>query len=145
MVPSLPLQSCVLSVSVKENPDRKKKKKKGVIWRAQKVGKKCTKRFFILQILFNLFSIWLSAKYEEFLIFSRLSLVLHVFFLFYKNKLKVQHEPATCQFCTNVLHFMLHLFWNFLITVFSLGYTWYLIKGFLSNPLTIWHRSEDGK
>ena len=28
MVPSLPLQSCELSVSVKENPDRKKKQKK---------------------------------------------------------------------------------------------------------------------
>ena len=28
MVPSLPLLSCEFSVSVKENPDRKKKKKK---------------------------------------------------------------------------------------------------------------------
>ena len=28
MVPSLPLLSCELSVSVKENPDRKKNKKK---------------------------------------------------------------------------------------------------------------------
>ena len=30
MVPSLPLLSCELSVSVKENPDRKKKKKKNL-------------------------------------------------------------------------------------------------------------------
>ena len=30
MVPSLPLLSCKSSVSVKENPDRKKKKKNGL-------------------------------------------------------------------------------------------------------------------
>ena len=35
MVPSLPLLSCELSVSVKENPDRKKNKKNSVLIKSQ--------------------------------------------------------------------------------------------------------------
>ena len=36
--------------------------------------------------------------------------ILQVFIFFYKNKLKVQHESATCLLCTNMLHFYVALF-----------------------------------
>ena len=62
-----------------------------------------------LVLLFHFFGIWLSVKYKDFLIISNLSQVLHVFYL-YKDKLKVQYKSATCQLCTNVLHFYVAIF-----------------------------------
>ena len=48
MVPSLPLLSCELSVSVKENPDRKRKKKK-------KIGREIWhKKAFVFLLLFTI-------------------------------------------------------------------------------------------
>ena len=77
-------------------------------------------------LLFHFFGIWLSVKYRDFLIITNLSSVPRVFILFYRDKLKVQHESPT-------LHFYVALFWKDLITIFNVGYTQYLIKDLLYN------------
>ena len=58
-----------------------------------------------IKTLFHFFGILLSAKYKYFSIISNLSQTCHVFILLYKDKLKVQHESATCLLCTNMLYF----------------------------------------
>ena len=61
-------------------------------------------------LLFHFLVIWLSVKHKDFLIINNLSQILHVFVLLYKDKLKVQHESATCLLCTNMLYFYVALF-----------------------------------
>ena len=46
-------------------------------------------------LLFHFFVIWLSVKCKDFLIISNLSRIVHVFILFCKDKLEVQHKSAT--------------------------------------------------
>ena len=47
-------------------------------------------------LLFHFFVILSSMKYKDFLVIRNLSRIFHVFILFYKDKLKVQHESAAC-------------------------------------------------
>ena len=94
-------------------------------WRRQctksalKVHKKVHKKFFYytdiyvcddFAFLFHFFAIWLSVKFKGFFIIKTLFQIFHVFVLLYKDKLKVQHESATCLLCTNMLHFYVALF-----------------------------------
>ena len=81
---------------------------------AQKVHKKVHKELFYCTdlyvcdnfvSLFHFFAIWLSMKLMDFFIIKTLFEILHVFVLLYKDKLKVQHESATCLLRTNMLHF----------------------------------------
>ena len=51
--------------------------------------------------LFHFFGIWLSLKFKNFFIIKTLFQILYVFLLLYKDKLKLQHESATCLLCTN--------------------------------------------
>ena len=94
---------------------------KGLKSVTDKVPKKCTKKgtktFFHFTdsniyknsiLLFHCY--WLSAKFKDFLIISNVSQIFHVFVLLYKDKLKVQHESATCLLCTNMLYFYVALF-----------------------------------
>ena len=60
--------------------------------------------------LYRFFAILLSGKFKDFFIIKKLFQILHVFVLLYKDKLKVQHESATCMLCTNMLHFYVALF-----------------------------------
>ena len=78
---------------------------------AQKVRKKlfyCTDIYVCnnFVFLFHFFVIWLSVKFKEFFIIKTFFQILHIFVLLYKDKLKVQHESATCPFCTNMLHYL---------------------------------------
>ena len=81
-----------------------------------KCTKKGRKNSFILQILKKLdfivsFPCYLIiSQVKDFLIINNLSQILHVFVLLYKDKLKVQHESATCLLCTNMLYFYVALF-----------------------------------
>ena len=47
--------------------------------------------------LYYFFAILLSGKHKDFFIIKTLFEILHVFVLLYKDKLKVQHESATCK------------------------------------------------
>ena len=58
-----------------------------------------------IKTLFHFFCILLLVKYKDFSIISNLSQICHVFILLYKDKLKMQHESATCLFCSNMLYF----------------------------------------
>ena len=84
---------------------------------AQKIHKKLHKKFFHFKdtivykkliLLFHFFVISLSVKYKDILIIINLSHIFHVFVLLYKDKLKVQHESATCLAC--MLYFYIALF-----------------------------------
>ena len=86
---------------------------------AQKVYKKVHKKFFYctdiyicdnFNFLFHFFAIWLSVKFKDFFISKTLFQILYGFVLLCKDKLKVQHESATCLLCTNTLHFKVALF-----------------------------------
>ena len=61
-------------------------------------------------LLFHFLVISLSVKYKGFLIISNFSGLFYVFILLYKEKLKAQHESATCLLCTKMLHFYVALF-----------------------------------
>ena len=61
-------------------------------------------------LLFHFFVIWLWVKYKDFIIISNPSQIIYVFILLYKDRLKVQHESATCPLCTNMLYSYVTLF-----------------------------------
>ena len=95
-------------------------------WTTKTMHKKCTKgvqksaqKFFYctdiyicdnFNFLFHFFAIWLSVKFKDFFIIKTLFQILYGFVLLCKDKLKVQHESATCLLCTNTLHFKVALF-----------------------------------
>ena len=120
---------------------------------AQKVHRKVHKKFFYFTdiyvcdnfiFLFHFFAIWLTVKFNDFCIIKTLFQILHVFVLLYKDKLKVQHENATCLLSTNILHFYVAFFSRkVLATIFNLGYTWHLVKDFLYHQSTISDSSEN--
>ena len=101
----------------------------------QKVHKKLHKKLFCCtdiyvcdNFFFHFFAIWLSVKFKDFFIIKTLFQILHVFVLLCKDKLKVQHESATCLLCTNMLYLLCCTFSRkVLLTVFNLGYTCYVI------------------
>ena len=75
-------------------------------------------------LLIQFFGIWLSVKYRDFsgLIINNFSQVLHVFISLYKDRLKVQHESATCLLCTiRAALLCCTFYWKLLVTIFNLG------------------------
>ena len=97
---------------------------KGLKYITKTVHKKCTNKYtkssFIVLIfmilifycgnfafLFHFFDILLSVKFKDLFTIKTL---LHVFFLLYKDKLKMQYESTICLLCTNMLHFFVAFF-----------------------------------
>ena len=76
---------------------------------------KGTKSYFNLQIVLSIITpflsyFWLPVKFKVFPIISNRFQVFHTFILLFKDKLKVQHESATCLLCTNMLYSYITLF-----------------------------------
>ena len=124
------------------------------------VHKRCTKSSFIVLIFTSVITLFIcfisllfdynwnsriSSSLKLFFKFTFFIIKKNVFVLLYKDKLKVQHESATCLLCTNMLHFYVALFLGSLVTTFNLRYTSNLVKDFLYNQSTILDWSEDVK
>ena len=78
---------------------------------AQKMHRKGHRKLFILEILVSIITLfWLSEKFKDFLIISNRFQVFHAFNLLFKEKLKKEHESATCLLCTNMLYFSIAVF-----------------------------------
>ena len=58
---------------------------------------------------FHVFGIWLSVIYKDFLIIKKSFQAFDLLILFYKDKLKMEHESATCMLWINMLHFYILL------------------------------------